>query len=94
VGTDAVRAVWASFFEMFDEVRLSDVELEEAGSDQVVGSLHMVARGGSSQTPIDAPFHHAWVIRDGRATFLAVKLDRTAALVALEDYVAGRRPAA
>jgi ketosteroid isomerase-like protein len=90
-GTEAVLSVWRSFFEAFDEVRLSEIEFAETAPGQVVGSLRMVARGGSSQTPIDAPFHHAWVVRDGRAVFLAVKLDRSATEAALADHIAGER---
>jgi ketosteroid isomerase-like protein len=90
-GADEVRRVWVAFFEMFDEIRLSEIELREVGPGQVVGSAHMVARGGSSDVPIDAPFHMAWVVREGRQTFMAVKLDRADALAALEDHLAGRR---
>jgi hypothetical protein len=90
-GIDAVRSVWTSFFEMFDEIHLSDVEFEEIGPGQAAGRAHMVARGGSSDVPIDAPFHFAWEVRDGRETFMAAKLDRAATLSALADHVAGRR---
>src|SRR4051794_36393270 len=43
-GTDAVASTWASFFEMFDVVRLSKIELEEIAPGQAFGSLHMVTR--------------------------------------------------
>jgi ketosteroid isomerase-like protein len=90
-GAQAVRAVWRAFFEIFDEVRISDIELEEIAPGQVVGSAHMVARGGSSGVPIDAPYYFAWVVRDGRQSFLAAKLDRAASRAALADHLAGRR---
>jgi hypothetical protein len=90
-GIEAIRSVWTSFFEMFDEIRLSEIELEEIGPGQAVGRARMVARGGSSDVPIDAPFHFAWAVRDGRETFMAAKLDRAATLAALADHVAGRR---
>ena len=90
-GIDAVRSVWRSFFEMFDEIRLSEVEFEEMGPGPAVGRAHLVARGGSSDVPIDALFHFAWAVRGGRETFMAAKLDRAAPLAALADHVAGRR---
>jgi SnoaL-like protein len=90
-GIDAVRSVWTSFFEMFDEVHLSEIEFEEISPGQAVGTAHMVARGGSSDVPIDAAFHFAWTVRAGRETFMAAKLDRAASLAALADHVAGRR---
>jgi hypothetical protein len=90
-GIEAVRSVWTSFFEMFDEVHLSEIEFEEIGPGQAVGSAHMVARGGSSDIPIDAPFYFAWAVSGGRQKFMTAKLDRAAALAALADHVAGRR---
>jgi hypothetical protein len=90
-GIEAVRSVWTSFFEMFDEVQLSEIEFEEIAPGQAVGRARMVARGGSSDVPIDAPFHFAWVTRAGRQTFMAAKLDRAATLAALADHVAGLR---
>jgi hypothetical protein len=90
-GIDAVRSVWTSFFEMFDEVQLSEIEFEEIAPGQAVGRARMVARGGSSDVPIDAHFHFAWVTRAGRQTFMAAKLDRAVTLAALADHVAGRR---
>jgi hypothetical protein len=90
-GIEAVRSVWTLFFDMFDEIQLSEIEFEEIGPGQAVGRAHMVARGGSSDVPIDAPFHFAWAVRGGRETFMAAKLDRGATLSALADHVAGRR---
>jgi hypothetical protein len=46
----------------------------------------MVAHGGSSGIPIDAPFYFAWVLHDGRWRFMAAKLDRDQVLVALRDW--------
>jgi ketosteroid isomerase-like protein len=85
-GVDGVRAVWEGFFAMFDEVRLTEVELSAEGGDTVIGSCHMVTRGGSSGIPIDAPFYFAWVLRDGRWAFMAAKLDRTETMAALRDW--------
>jgi hypothetical protein len=76
---------------MFDDVRLSEIEFEEIGPGQALGSARMVARGGASDVPIDAPFHFAWVTVAGRQTFMTAKLDRAATLAALADHVAGRR---
>jgi hypothetical protein len=90
-GVEQVRSVWTSFFEMFEEVHLSEISIEEIAPGRLVGSAHMVARGGSSTTPIDAPFYFAWVVRDARQKFMAAKLDRAATLAALDDHVAGRR---
>lgn len=91
-GADAVRPLWKAFFEIFDEVQISDIELEEIAPGQVLGSGHMIARGGSSAVPIDTTFHFAWVVRDdGRQTFLASNLDREAPRAALADHLAGRR---
>jgi hypothetical protein len=51
----------------------------------------MVARGGSTGVPIDAPYYFAWVVRGGRQSCLAAKLDRAASRAALADHLAGRR---
>ena len=90
-GADRVRGVWQAFFEMFDEVQISNIELAEIAPGQAVGSAHMVARGGSSHVPIDAPYYFAWVVRGDRQTFLAAKLHREEATAALDDHLAGRR---
>jgi hypothetical protein len=90
-GAEAVRSVWAAFFGMFAEVQISNIELEEIAPGQVVGSGHMVARGGSSGVPIDAPYYFAWVVRGDRQTFMAAKLHREEAAAALADHLAGRR---
>ena len=76
---------------MVDEVHMSGIEFEEIGPGQATGRARMVARGGSSDVPIDATFHFTWAVREGRWTFLAAKLDRAATLAALADHVAGRR---
>jgi hypothetical protein len=46
----------------------------------------MVAQGGSSGIPIDAPFHFAWVLRDDRWAFMAAKLDRDQVMVSLREW--------
>ncbi len=89
-GVDAVREMWSSFFEMFDEVRLTEIEFAEASPGRVVGSAHMVTRGGSSETPVDAPFYFAFAVRDRRLTFMAAKLDRDATVAALEEHLAAQ----
>ena len=90
-GIEAVRSSWTAFFEMLEEVHFSEISFEEIGPGQAVGRGHMVARGGSSEVPIDTIFHFACAVRGGRWTFLATKLDREAMLAALADHVAGRR---
>jgi SnoaL-like domain len=74
-GVEEVGAVWESFFAMFDEVSLDELELEEGEDGVILGSCRMLLRGGESKVPIDAPFYLAWVLRDGRWRFLAAKLD-------------------
>lgn len=85
---EAVRKVWTAFFAMFEEITLSDVELIADDEDRVFGTAHMVSRGGSSEVPIDALFHFAWVLRDGRWRFAAVKLDRGAVAESLAAWEA------
>jgi len=46
----------------------------------------MVARGGSSQVPIDGLFHLAWVLDGERWRFMAVKLHPEAAKQARRDW--------
>jgi ketosteroid isomerase-like protein len=88
-GIAGVRAVWEGFFAMFDEVKLTEVELSAEGGQTVLGSCHMVTQGGTSGIPIDAPFHFAWVLRGGRWAFMAAKLDRQETLAALRDWQSG-----
>jgi class 3 adenylate cyclase len=57
-GVEEVRAVWAAFFAMFDEVHLSEVELTSGEGDSVFGRAHLLTRGGASEVPIDAPPFH------------------------------------
>ena len=47
----------------------------------------MFSRGGASEVPVDAPFHFAWVLDDGRWRFLAAKLDRDEVSQALEGWL-------
>jgi ketosteroid isomerase-like protein len=89
-GIDAVRETWRAFFEVFDNVQLTEIEFEEASPGRAIGSAHMVTRGGSSETPVDAPFYFAFAIRDGRLTFMAAKLDRDATVAALDAHLTGR----
>jgi hypothetical protein len=49
-GIDAVRSVWTSFFEMFDEVHLSEIEFEEISASQAKA----VAGGRADATPPSA----------------------------------------
>jgi ketosteroid isomerase-like protein len=88
-GADAVRAVWEAFFAMFDEVQLTDIELVPEDGETVLGRCHMVAQGGSSGIPIDAPFYFAWVLRTGRWVFMAAKLDRDQTLASLREWQSG-----
>ena len=85
-GAATVRRLWEAFFAMFDEIALSDVRLEHDGPGRVTGSAHMVARGGSSQVPIDGLFHLAWVLAGERWRFMAVKLQPEAATQARRDW--------
>lgn len=93
-GVEAVRAVWEAFFGMFDEIHLSEVEVFSGEGDSVFGRAHMVARGGASEVPIDAPFHFTWELCDGRWRFLSTKLDEGAAAAALREFISvyRRRP--
>ena len=86
-GAEQVRRVWESFFAMFDDVGMSALELEAGPNGRVVGSCRMSARGGASEVPIDAPFHFAWVVRDGRWRFMAAKLRREGIETALADWL-------
>ena len=88
-GADGVRAVWEAFFAMFDEIQLTDIELVPEDGETVLGRCHMVAQGGSSGIPIDAPFHFAWVLRDDRWAFMAAKLDRDQVMVSLREWQSG-----
>lgn len=85
-----VRAMWESFFGMFDEVQLTEVELTARDERTVLGRCHMVTRGGVSGTPIDAPFSFAWVLEEGRWVFMAAKLDPEEVLADLQEWEAAR----
>ena len=85
-GIAGVRAVWEAFFAMFDEVHLSEVELFPGGGDSVFGRAQLISRGGASEVPIDARFHFAWELRDGRWRFLSAKLDEDEAAAALKEW--------
>ena len=87
-GGPGVRDVWQGFFDMFDDVTVADIELDPPAQPGVVrGTGRMVARGGESGVPIDALFHMAWVITDGRWRFLSVRLIEEDTSRALEDWV-------
>ena len=86
-GAEQVRGAWEAFFAMFDDLELTDVELEPNPDGIVLGSCRMIARGGASEVPTDAMFHLAWVLRDGRWRFLAAKLDRDEVERALADWL-------
>jgi ketosteroid isomerase-like protein len=89
-GAAGVRSVWEAFFAMFDRIQLSAIELQPRGDDEVVGSCHMVAQGGSSDVPIDAPFYFAWVLEEVRWRFMSAKLDRDQVFASLEEWRADR----
>jgi hypothetical protein len=88
-GAAGVRDVWAAFFDMFDEVNLVDIELEPTDEDgRFRGQSRMVTRGGTSEVPIEALFHHAWVIEDDRWRYLAAKLKRDDVTAGLSAWLA------
>ena len=89
-GVEEVRAVWAAFFAMFDEVHLSEVELTSGEGDSVFGRAHLLTRGGASEVPIDAPFHFTWEVRDGRWRFMSAMLVQ-GEVAALEAWRDGER---
>ena len=90
-GGREVLAVWEGFFAMFDDVSATEIAVEPTPDGPVLGSCRMLARGGASEVPIDALFHFAWVLRDERWRFMAVKLRRDEVERALADWLRSSR---
>jgi ketosteroid isomerase-like protein len=86
-GAEEVRELWQAFFAMFDEVAMEEIQLDADPDGNPIGSCRMMARGGASKVPIDAEFHFAWVLREGRWRFLAAKLDRDQTRGALAEWL-------
>jgi hypothetical protein len=85
-GVKEVSVAWESFFSMFDEVSMTEIELRAEEGDRVLGTSRIQMRGGASQVPIDDSFHFAWVLDDGRWRFMAAKLDPDEVTRALEAW--------
>jgi ketosteroid isomerase-like protein len=84
-GPEGVRRWFDSFLEVMDRVGLDALDLVEVGPNQVVGTIRISARGGSTgiETTQETPL--LCTVRDGKIIGMSFFMTREAALAAAES---------
>jgi ketosteroid isomerase-like protein len=82
-GIDGVAEAFAAWMEPWSEHTLVTEEVIPLGDDQVLATLHIVARGKQSGLEIDQRFFHLHTVHDGKITRMVEYLDRDEALRAV-----------
>ena len=84
-GHDGVRRWFESFYEVMDRVGLEAVELAAVGEDQVVASLRMSARGGTTGIEVTQDTEAVCTVADGKLREMKFFASRPEALAAAES---------
>ena len=77
-GAESVMAFFREWVEPFEDFEL-DWEIEDAGSDAALATIHMRGRGRESGVPTEMRFFQLWTFRDGRAVRMEMFNDLDAA---------------
>jgi uncharacterized protein len=81
-GREGVKQLFDSYMEAFDALRLEPEEFIDAG-EQIVVSLHQLARGKGSGARVVSRIAHVWTMQEGAAARLRIFADKETALEAL-----------
>jgi ketosteroid isomerase-like protein len=75
----------ANWNEAWDEFRQQTVDIAPIGDRHVLAEVHQNARGRASGVEVEQSAWYVYEVRDGRATYLSLYLDRDAALEAARE---------
>lgn len=81
-GLEGVTEAYAAWIEPWAEHRLETEEVIEVGDDQVLATIHIVARGRQSGIETDQRFFHLHTLKAGKISRMVEYIDRDEALVA------------
>ena len=84
-GHDGVRRWFDSFYEVMDRVGLEGVDLAAVGGDQVVASLKMSARGGTTGIEVSQDTEALCSVADGKLREMKFFASRPEAVAAAES---------
>ena len=84
-GLEGVIDAFVAWMEPWGEHRWETEELIGVGDEQVLATIHVVARGKHSGIETDMRFFHLHTLRDGRISRMVEYLDRDQALAAAEE---------
>jgi ketosteroid isomerase-like protein len=82
-GREAVRRLWESMWENFDEYHAEPEELIPVG-DSLIVTIRVIWRAHGSDVRGEARLVHIWTLRDGKAVRFQVCRTKQQALEALE----------
>lgn len=75
-GTEAVADLLETAAEMWDAFRYEVDEVVDLGTDRLVVSGRIFARGRGREREIEVPFTNVWTIRDGKAVRIESYVNR------------------
>jgi ketosteroid isomerase-like protein len=81
-GRDAVRELWASFFDAWEDYTMEPLDLVEAPDGRLLVTVHFTALGRGSTVPIELTYFWFYVVRDGAIAAVHAYLDKSEALEA------------
>ena len=84
-GHEGMRRWFDSFYEVMDRVGLEAVDLTAVGEDQVVASLRITARGGTTGIELTQDAEALCTVADGKVREMQFFASRTEALAAAES---------
>jgi uncharacterized protein len=82
-GREGLKQLFDSYMEAFDAFRLEPEEFIDAG-EQIVVSLHQLARGKGSGARVVSRIAHVWTMQEGSAVRLRIFADKETALEVLQ----------
>jgi len=89
-GKEGIKALFDSYMEAFDALRLEPKEFIDAGGDQIVVDLNQRVRGKGSGAEVVGHIAHVWTLRGGAPFRLRIFGDKESALQALSNEGDGR----
>jgi ketosteroid isomerase-like protein len=81
-GREALKNLWASFFDAWDDYNMGLLDLIEAPDGRLLATVHFTAVGLGSTVPIDLTYFWLYLVRDGAIATVDIYLDRAEALEA------------
>ena len=81
-GREALKELWASFFEIWDEYKMDALDFAQAPAGRVLVSVRFTALGQGSSVPIELTYFWVYRMRDGVIAAVDLYLEKSEALEA------------